>query len=305
MPKRLTTEQWVAKARAVHGDRYDYSKSVYTVMREKLIITCRVHGDFIQSPHGHVIVGTGCPECSGKRKLTTEEWINRCVAIHGKRYDYSLSVYKSSKEDIKIICPIHGVYETKAGTHMEGYGCIRCRPGKLRSPTTEDWILKAISVHGNKYIYENTEYTKNTEKVEIICRDHVSFWQTANNHLAGHGCPLCPSRYQNKSHVYIMKSDVGVKVGLAIDFYRRHKELSTGGQPFKSELCKAFVFENTPTARMIERKVHLKMKGKNLGLTGFIGCTEWFGVDVDYAAKTVAAVCKNEGVNLSEVAIQK
>ena len=40
MPKKLTTEQFVAKAREIHGDKYDYSKVVYTKMHDYITITC-------------------------------------------------------------------------------------------------------------------------------------------------------------------------------------------------------------------------------------------------------------------------
>lgn len=41
MPKKLTTEEWINKARIKHGDKYDYSKSVYTGSRDRIIITCQ------------------------------------------------------------------------------------------------------------------------------------------------------------------------------------------------------------------------------------------------------------------------
>lgn len=50
MPKKLTTEEWVAKARAVHGDRYDYSKVEYINGKTKVCIICPEHGEFWQTP---------------------------------------------------------------------------------------------------------------------------------------------------------------------------------------------------------------------------------------------------------------
>lgn len=59
-----TTEEWVEKAKAVHGNRYDYSSVVYNVGRDKVLIRCLVHGDFLQEANSH-LMGHHCPKCSG------------------------------------------------------------------------------------------------------------------------------------------------------------------------------------------------------------------------------------------------
>ena len=63
MPKRLTTEQFVAKAREIHGDKYDYSKVVYSKMHDYITITCPQHGDFLQKAYSH-LNGKGCSKCA-------------------------------------------------------------------------------------------------------------------------------------------------------------------------------------------------------------------------------------------------
>ncbi len=60
--------------------------------------------------------------------------------------------------------------------------------------TTEEFIHNAILKHGNKYDYSKVIYKTNHDKVEIICKEHGSFWQTPNNHtnINGEtGCPGC------------------------------------------------------------------------------------------------------------------
>jgi len=63
MIKVTDTESFIQKSRIIHGDKYDYSKTVYTKSREKVIITCLVHGDFTQTAHNH-LYGKGCFKCS-------------------------------------------------------------------------------------------------------------------------------------------------------------------------------------------------------------------------------------------------
>lgn len=74
---RTTTEEFIKKARLIHGDKYDYSKTVYVRALSPVTITCPVHGDFQQKPNGH-LSGQGCPLCKQShiehtvRELLTE-----------------------------------------------------------------------------------------------------------------------------------------------------------------------------------------------------------------------------------------
>lgn len=64
MGRKLTTNDFIKRSKLVHGDRYLYDKSVFTISSEKIIITCRKHGDFNQIPRNHTS-GKGCPKCKG------------------------------------------------------------------------------------------------------------------------------------------------------------------------------------------------------------------------------------------------
>ncbi len=56
-----------ADARAVHGDRYDYSRVQYTGRRQPVEIVCPVHGSFVQAAEKHLSRAQGCPDCSHHR----------------------------------------------------------------------------------------------------------------------------------------------------------------------------------------------------------------------------------------------
>jgi thymidylate kinase len=123
----LTKEEFIEKSKLVHGDLYDYSKVYYTKCSENVIIGCKIHGDFLQTPIGHYFSGSGCQKCSGVAKLTTEEFIERSIKIHGDLYDYSESIYINSSTKVKIICKKHGVFNQIAGGHYQlGQGCPKC-----------------------------------------------------------------------------------------------------------------------------------------------------------------------------------
>lgn len=65
--KKNTLQQtsFIEKANKIHNNYYSYTKTVYKKMNERVIITCPVHGDFIQLPYNH-IRGAGCNSCTRK-----------------------------------------------------------------------------------------------------------------------------------------------------------------------------------------------------------------------------------------------
>lgn len=87
---KLTTEEFIKKAREVHGDRYDYSKVVSVSSKEKITIICPEHGEFLQSPQKH-LSGQGCPNC-GLRKFSNSRIIwtkEKCLEVAQKCHSQS------------------------------------------------------------------------------------------------------------------------------------------------------------------------------------------------------------------------
>ena len=125
---KLTTEDFIKKAKAIHGNKYDYSKVDYKNSKTKVTIICPVHGEFEQVPSSHLI-GKGCYECGIKVRLTTEDFIKNAREIHGDLYDYSKVDYKSARNKVIIICPIHGEFEQVPYSHISGNGCYKCNHG--------------------------------------------------------------------------------------------------------------------------------------------------------------------------------
>jgi hypothetical protein len=131
-------------------------------------------------------------------RLTTKNFIEKAIVIHGDKYDYSSVEYSTAHTKVLIHCKIpgHEPFWQKPNTHLNGCGCKRC--GKLNSIkasklTTEKFIEKAIVIYGDKYDYTNSIYIDSHSKIEILCKvpGHDPFWQTPNNHLNNHGCQKC------------------------------------------------------------------------------------------------------------------
>lgn len=196
MPSKLTTEEFITKAQAVHGDKYDYSEVDYQGATLKIAIICSIHGIFKQSPRDH-LKGCGCPQCGKQKQHATysvDDFIVKAREIHGNKYDYSKVEYINNHTKICIICPEHGVFWQLPRNHLAGKQCPLCgtisRVAEL-TKTTECFIQEAKKVHGDKYDYSKVNYKNSASHVCIICPKHGEFWQVANRHLQGQGCPVC------------------------------------------------------------------------------------------------------------------
>ena len=110
------------------------------------------------------------------RKLTTEEFIVKAKAIHGDKYNYSLTEYINGDTKVQIICPEHGLFEQIPQRHLSGNGCCACGRESMkqkRKKTQETFLAEARSIHDNKYDYSETEYLGTSLKIKIICKKHM------------------------------------------------------------------------------------------------------------------------------------
>lgn len=236
--RRLTITEFVKRAKAIFGDKYDYSLVDYKNTKKKVIIICPKHGKFLQRPLAH-LKGHGCRKCfddklGNERRYTTEKFVSRAREIHGPIYDYSKVVYLKSNSKVDIICPKHGIFSQLPASHLAGRGCPKCAPD-LKSQKTmrsqEDFIKAAKEVHGEKYNYSKVKYRGSLNRVEIICFKHGSFFQSPKNHIQGCGCPNCNNshgedcvqRFLDKFHFAYEKQkklpDMKYKLPLAFDFF--------------------------------------------------------------------------------------
>jgi very-short-patch-repair endonuclease len=193
------TEEFIKRARLKHGETYDYSKVEYTKAIEKVIVICRKHGDFLQTPSDH-LQKKGCNQCginstAEKLKGNTEIFIKKAVAIHGNTYDYSKVNYMKDKEKVIVICRKHGDFLQTPSDHLQQRGCNQCginSTTEKRRSNTDDFIKKAVTIHGDTYDYSKVEYINSNSNVTIVCKLHGEFQQIASNHCYnGFGCYHC------------------------------------------------------------------------------------------------------------------
>lgn len=149
--KRLTTQQFIDKSKLLHGEKFDYSQTVYKNATTKLIIICKLHGEQIMLPHHHTNNKSyGCAMCGkqaiNKNKiLTQEEFLNRIKDLKGLNFDKT--IYKTKREKIIVTCNIHGDYSTTAEILLKLCGCPKCK-----SSTGELEIASILNKQNIQYL---------------------------------------------------------------------------------------------------------------------------------------------------------
>ena len=185
---KFTTEDFINKARKIHGEKYDYSKVEYINSQTKVIIICPEHGEFEQTPSDH-LSGSGCQKC-GKKYMDTNYFIEKAQKIHGNKYSYLKTKYVSSYIPIIITCQKHGDFKQNPNGHLDGNGCPKCSNRNIKY-TNEDFINKAREVHGDRYNYDKVNYVKSNINIIINCSKHGDYLQKPSAHLSGRGCSKC------------------------------------------------------------------------------------------------------------------
>lgn len=206
--KKRSFEEFVTIACEIHKNKFTYDEQSYNSQGEKIIIYCPIHGGFEQTISNH-LKGKGCPYCYGKKRRTTEEFIQIAQSIHGDKYDYSKVEYINDRTKVCIICPRHGEFWMTPSNHIH-----KCRPQNCplcshpsQKKTRDQFILDAKLIHGNKYDYSKIEYINNKTPLVIICPIHGEFEQKPTDHLRGCGCPKCKSSKLEMSIIKVLDNN--------------------------------------------------------------------------------------------------
>lgn len=224
--KRLTTEEFIEKAKQVHKDKYDYSKTNYVNMNTPVTIHCNIHnGDFIQNPHTH-LCGHGCPICNGGVLYTQEQFIQKAQSVHGDLYGYDKVNYVNSSTPVLIKCQTHGYFSQQPSVHTSGCGCPVCNASRL-----EMEILKYCMENNIKYFMHYTWdwliYSSNQEVdfylpeynsvIECQGQQHFEEVKFFNQHDS---FELLVDRDNNKRNLCLSN---GIKLYYFSDMFRNNK----------------------------------------------------------------------------------
>ena len=218
-----TTEEFISLAKIVHGDKYDYSETIYLKCKEDVKVFCKKCNKFFTTRASNHIssLARGCKYCAGFSDDEGAAFIEKARVKHKNKFNYDLVDYKNNSTLVIIVCPIHGAVKMRPSDHLTNGGCKLCgveKRAKKRSLTQEDFISKAKATHGEDYSYKEVVYKNNHTKVFIKCNKCGQvFKQRPQSHLAGRGCSGCaawgytPAKCGN---FYILVSDNIIKVGI-------------------------------------------------------------------------------------------
>lgn len=117
----VTTESFIAEAKEIYGDRYDYSKVEYKNKDHRVTVVCPIHGDFLVYAREH-LDGRGCPKCE-----KGEKFIAKLKEKFGDKFGLDEFVYESSTSPVTLICPTHGAFSKLPNQILNlQFGCPHC-----------------------------------------------------------------------------------------------------------------------------------------------------------------------------------
>ena len=171
--------EFITKANEVHNSFYTYDKVEYAGAANKVIITCPIHGNFLQTAHDHV-QGSGCPRCKAdKRRVSFKEFLERSNLKHGSKYEYIAESWNGIDKDVRVICKNHGEFVVNARLHTEGSECPVCRK----------------TIDAETYTLNNITYTciDNVYPYKFNCSKHGNYVNSYIRYRLNkyHGCPKC------------------------------------------------------------------------------------------------------------------
>ena len=184
---KLNTSLFIQKSIKKHNNKYIYNKVEYKKSNIKVIITCKIHGDFEIRPNNH-LNGQGCIKCS-KIKITTDDIIKKFKKVHNNKYTYECVEYINSLSKVKINCKIHGYFLQKPKHHLIGKGCKKCGNNGV-SKKQFKWLkikkiidnTNIINMNDNNYEYYIEKNKKKyyadgySKKLNKIYEFHGDYW---------------------------------------------------------------------------------------------------------------------------------
>ena len=194
----VTREEFIERANAAHGGRYDYSRIKFRNMLATVEIYCATHNQlFPVTPKAH-LRGQACRQCYQERNrdergLGLEKWIERAQAKHGDRFDYSRATYLSQNEPMEVICrkhAAHGPFLVTPYQHprLKDGGCPYCGPVL----NTQLLLARCKEIHPDHYDFSKAKFTGYHGRVTIRCTKHNhTFKPKAVDLIQGRGCRHC------------------------------------------------------------------------------------------------------------------
>lgn len=233
----MTVEEFIQKAKLIHGDKYNYSKVNYKNNKKKVEIICPIHGSFFQIPSNH-FRNQGCSEC-GKEKEKENKFIKSKERFYKFVLDNNFKIigeYTGSHSYIKLKCKNNHEFSVMPTSFYSNPRCSVCE--KKYYPRTKERLEKILKDNYPKYKI----VSENNKEVLINCPIHGNFKKTYGqviNNLCQ--CPTCSlkiiqskgaskvEKYLNNNKISYIKEkkfkNCKDKLFLPFDFYIPEKNI--------------------------------------------------------------------------------
>lgn len=205
-PTKIESNSLVKKLSEIHNNTFEYviEKETYYSTDKIKIINRKTKDEFYYRVDRHLLG-------MKPNKVTLNYFLIKAKEVHGDKYDYSLiKSIKSNSDKVEIICKEHGIFKQRVSNHINlSDGCPKCvGVGKWN---TNLLIEEFKKVHNDKFDYSKIEFKNIDEKVQIICKEHGTFYQNIHKHLNGQGCRFCESNSKGEEYVKMWLDELNIK----------------------------------------------------------------------------------------------
>ena len=290
MAIRLSTSEFITKAKEKHNEYYKYDSVVYKNSHTNVIITCPIHGDFNQLPNNH-LNGAGCILCgydrmTSKSKISEETFLLRCKHKHGDDFDYSAMHFKNMTTPITVTHKCGYTFTTTPASHLTTTTCMQCSIAKLASHS------KAVSQTAKEKFYAKyadtyefiSSYTKARFPITVKHKKCGHIFTTTPDNLKVERCPSCADHGFNPSLpaiLYYLSIDNGMyyKIGIT---NRSVKERFTSMDLQKITILKEWAYPSGALAYSKEQQILTQFSTYKANTPGILssGNSEIFTIDI-------------------------
>lgn len=195
-----STEEYINELPEEFRDKFDYSKSEYTGLKEPFNYVCPIHGQVTMKAGKHSVSKHGCNYCATdegtKAKMVKGAigFFKKCEELYGDSIDFSESVYLGMRTPLTAFCKNHGIFSELPMYIQKYQPCAICRKEKLsanRKPP-EVVIEQSRQKFDVDFEYDFTNYRSCYSIIGIKCPVHGWFEEKLSVHFASKlGCRPC------------------------------------------------------------------------------------------------------------------
>jgi hypothetical protein len=215
--KSALRKKFLAKYKEAHGERFDYSDTVFENNNLHINVKCIEHGIFTVRRESHwKLSHGGCCQCKEKdsNNKKVNNFVSRATKKHGGQFlYYHVSLKEIENGLVTVECVEHGIFKTDREYHIRTeFGmCVGCKQKGRLELNKQKFIQDACKKYGDQFDYSKFEYLNQIKPSILICAEHGEFKASAHAHLhkmVG-GCSGCKEAQEidntTKKYVILFK----------------------------------------------------------------------------------------------------